>query len=97
MEQADLVVNATPVGMGALIEESPVAVELLGPNHLILDLIYSPSDTVLLREARRAGGRAANGLGMLVHQAGHQLRIWTGMDPPIAVMRAAAERALSSA
>lgn len=92
---ADLVLNATPVGMGALSEESPIPGELLGPAQLVVDLIYSPTETVLLEEARRRGARAVNGIGMLVHQAAHQIHIWTGSTAPVAQMRAAAERELA--
>lgn len=62
----------------------------LGGGQLVVDLIYAPAETPLLAAARLAGARVANGLGMLIHQAALQFRLWTGEDPPIEVMSAAA-------
>lgn len=107
---ADLVVNATPVGMagvarsgaevrpidgggaggGADTEESVVEAALLGPGQLVVDLVYNPLVTPLVHAARSQGATAVSGLGMLIHQAAHAFRRWTGEDPPLAVMSAAA-------
>ena len=106
---ADLIVNATPVGMsgGAVVAlgntPPPVVAALpmgidpsrMGPGQLVVDLIYVPPSTPLLDAARRAGAQAVNGLGMLIHQAALQSRLWTGMDPPLEVMSAAAVAALT--
>jgi shikimate dehydrogenase len=86
---ASLVVNATSVGM-APDDSSPVAGEALHRAHVVADLVYHPLDTPLLRAARAAGARTVDGLGMLVHQAALQVALWTGAEPPVAVMRAAA-------
>jgi shikimate dehydrogenase len=88
---ADLVVNATPLGMteGGM----PIDPGLLRPGHALIDLIYHPATTPLLAAASERGCAVANGLGMLVHQAAHAVRLWTGLDPPIDVMRQAAVRA----
>jgi shikimate dehydrogenase len=88
VDGADLVVNATPVGMGD--GASPVAGERLGPGQLVVDLVYHPAVTPLVAEARSRGAVAVNGLGMLIHQAAHAFMLWTGQDPPLAVMSAAA-------
>jgi len=121
---ADLVVNATPVGMtgvdlsGAQVlsidgkamapgrpedGSGPVAVgpdaragesvvdpALLGPGQLVVDLVYHPLVTPLLEAARARGAIGVSGLGMLIHQAAHAVRLWTAEDPPLAVMSAAA-------
>jgi len=86
---ADLVVNATPIGM----TEDGMAVDpsLLGSRHAVVDLIYHPSTTPLLAAASERGCAVANGLGMLVHQAAHAVWLWTGLDPPVDAMRRAAE------
>lgn len=86
--QADLVVNATSVGMGSA--DLPLDESLLRPGQVVADLVYHPLETALLRAAARAGARPIDGLGMLVHQAAHAFRLWTGVRPPVAVMRAAA-------
>jgi shikimate dehydrogenase len=57
-----------------------------GPGQLVVDLVYEPAMTPFLIEAERAGATVRSGLGMLVHQAGRQIRLWTGMEPPLAVM-----------
>jgi shikimate dehydrogenase len=97
---AELVVNATPLGMagvgGSGSEASPpwlVHPSLLGPGQVAADLIYVPRPTQWLREASAAGATVLDGLGMLVHQAAAQLIIWTGAEPPVAAMWHAAEAA----
>jgi shikimate dehydrogenase len=93
VQGADLVVNATPVGM---IERGiPVDTGLLGPTHTVVDLVYHPSTTPFLAAAAERGSSVANGLGMLVHQAAHAVRLWTGLQPPVEAMLAAAEGALA--
>jgi shikimate dehydrogenase len=87
---ADLVVNATPVGMGAGSVDLPIDPSLLRPGQVVADLVYHPTDTALLRAARAAGCRTVGGLGMLVHQAAHAFHRWTGAEAPVAAMRAAA-------
>lgn len=92
---ADLVVNATTVGMGtAAIDQMPVAADLLRRDHVVADLVYHPLETALLRSARAAGAHCVDGLGMLVHQAALQQRLWTGTDPDLVAMREAAHSAL---
>jgi shikimate dehydrogenase len=82
--EADLVVNATSVGMGD--GQVPFDPGLLGAGTVLADIVYHPSPTPLLAAARQAGITAVDGLGMLVHQAGHAFRHWTGLEPPIARM-----------
>jgi shikimate dehydrogenase len=89
---ADVIVNATSVGMGS--DESPVAAGVLHSDHTVVDLVYHPRETALLREARRVGAAAIDGVGMLVHQAALQHRLWTGATPDLDVMWDAANAAL---
>ncbi|MDQ4069283.1 MAG: shikimate dehydrogenase [Actinomycetota bacterium] len=94
--RADLVVNATPLGLaGPSSDELPVDAALLGPGQLVVDLVPNPVVTPLMRAARRAGCQTAGGLGMLVHQGALAFEMWTGRPAPLGVMRAAAERALA--
>lgn len=83
----DVIVNATPQGMRG---ESFIPHEALSPSHVVLDLVYDPPSTPLIEAARAAGARAWSGMGMLVHQAAASFRIWTGSEPPVEVMSAAA-------
>jgi shikimate dehydrogenase len=98
---AEVVVNATPIGMGNVVAATgerldlPLDPGLLKPGQLVVDLIYEPAVTPLLAAAREAGAATANGLGMLIHQAAHAFRQWTGEDPPLEAMSAAALAELS--
>jgi shikimate dehydrogenase len=86
---AALVVNATPLGMGGD-EGLPLDPSRLAPGQLVVDMVYHPAVTPLLEAARQAGAAAVNGLGMLIHQAAHQFRIWTGEEAPLEAMSVAA-------
>ncbi|HEX6393951.1 MAG TPA: shikimate dehydrogenase [Acidimicrobiales bacterium] len=94
--EADLIVNASPVGMasgdGLPFDLQPA---WFHPNQVIVDLIYLPATTPLLAAAREKGALASNGLGMLIHQAACQIEIWTGRVAPLDVLSAAALAALS--
>ena len=92
---ADLVVNATPVGMvgGAPPREWLVAPDLLGAGQVAADLVYAPRPTPWLQAAAATGATVLDGLGMLVHQAAAQVALWTGVEPPVAAMWRAAEAA----
>jgi len=105
--EAELVVNATPVGMGATRAESaggahtegaggdvPIDPQLLQAGQVVVDIVYHPPVTALLREARARGASTVGGLGMLVHQAAHAFRLWTGENPPLEAMSAAAAAAI---
>ena len=83
---ADLVVNATPVGTGS--DESPVPAEHLRPDLAVLDLVYRPSPTRLVRDARAAGAPATGGAGMLLGQGWRSLELWLGRLAPVEAMRA---------
>lgn len=94
---AELVVNATPVGMAGTPGEGRLAVDpgSFHPGQVVVDLVYHPRRTPLLVAAEAAGAQAVDGVGMLVHQAALAFRLWTGVDAPLAVMRAAALEALA--
>lgn len=74
----DLVINTTPVGSGEHIDQSPVKAEQLKGARCIYDLIYNPSETKLMREAREVGCDTLGGMEMLVAQAELQFELWTG-------------------
>jgi 3-dehydroquinate dehydratase/shikimate dehydrogenase len=74
----DLVINTTPVGSGAYIDQSPATRKQLSGSRCVYDLIYNPAKTLLLREAHEAGCETFGGLEMLVAQAGIQFELWTG-------------------
>jgi len=90
---ADLAVNATPLGLKPA---DPASFDpgLLSPAAAVVDLVYNPPETALLRAARERGLKVVNGLGMLVRQAAISWTIWTGIEAPVALMRSAALRAM---
>jgi shikimate dehydrogenase len=89
LSDADLVVNATSVGMG---EPGPTDVpfdaSVMHEGQLLVDIVYKPLETPLLATARAQGVSVANGVAMLAHQAAVQFELWTGVDAPIDVMLA---------
>lgn len=91
---ADIVVNATSVGMGT--RELPCDPGLLRAGQVVADIVYHPRETALLAAAKAVGATAVDGLGMLVHQAALQQRLWHGTLPEAAAMQAAAERELAA-
>ena len=91
---ADLVVNATSVGMGS--DDLPVDPALLHPGQLVADIVYHPLRTALLTAAADRGATTLDGLGMLVHQAALGVELWTGVRPDHHAMRRAAEAELAA-
>jgi shikimate dehydrogenase len=94
---ADIVVNATPIGMGPAgqgNDATPIAPAALRTGLVVADLVYHPLETPLLAAARGAGARVVDGLGMLVHQAALQVERWSGQPAPVAAMRRAVHLAL---
>lgn len=92
--EAEVVVDATPVGMKA---DDPPSFDprLLSASALVVDLVYNPAETALLREVKSRGIAGMNGLGMLVHQAALSWEIWTGQPAPLKLMQEVALEALS--
>ncbi len=94
-DPVDLVINATSLGLKP---DEPLPIDLpwlqsRRPTR-VYDMIYRPKETALLRAAGAAGCRTANGLGMLLHQGAEALKLWTGSEPPVRIMRDALERNL---
>jgi len=85
---ADVVVNATPLGMTDS-DPLPVDPALLSDSQIVVDLIYRPERTPLLEAAAEAGATTLNGVGMLLYQAAEQFTMWTGHDAPVDAMAAA--------
>lgn len=84
LENADLLVNATSVGMEE--DRSPVPTELLGSDLTVMDIVYRPLETRLLREASEVGAETIDGAWMLLYQGIEALERWTGREAPVDVM-----------
>lgn len=93
-DEIGLLVNTTPLGMSPGVETCAWPENLPFPTHsCVYDLVYNPTDTLLVRRARQAGLAACSGLGMLVEQAALAFERWTGLPAPRAVMKQAALQA----
>ena len=90
-----VLINATSIGLHA--DQSPIPAEIIPPGLLVMDLIYNPTQSRFLREAKAAGAESTeNGLVMLLQQGTAQFELWTGQPPPIDLMRERLEAALAA-
>ena len=96
LRPADILVNATSVGMSPGTNDTPVPRRLLKPELAVFDVVYNPRKTRLLTEAGAAGAVTISGLEMLVWQGALAFEIWTGRKAPVALMREEALKALGA-
>jgi shikimate dehydrogenase len=94
--KADILVNATSVGMTPGDQHSPLPAACCKNFRVVMDIVYAPLQTRLLREAAAAGCSCINGLEMLLYQGVAQFELWTGCTAPVAVMRQALHQELDS-
>tara|TARA_Y100001960_G_C14723611_1_gene853787 strand:+ start:99 stop:950 length:852 start_codon:yes stop_codon:yes gene_type:complete len=97
VEQSDLIVNSTPIGMGKHPEEN---VSILTSNQLrrdiyVYDLVYSPIETPLIQQAKAAGAKTLGGLPMLIYQGASSFTMWTSCEAPVELMFEAANKTLN--
>ncbi len=85
--EADCLINTTPVGMYPHIDKSPVDSVVLAGYKFVMDVIYNPLETKLLRDARQRGCHVLPGVDMFVHQGAEQIKLWTGYEPNRALMK----------
>jgi shikimate dehydrogenase len=88
----DLIVNSTAVGLRGEdpFEALPLSPEGFVAGQVVVDMVYGGEPTALLRAAEAAGARTVDGIEVLVRQGALSLQVWTGLEPPLAAMRAAA-------
>lgn len=94
ISRAGVLINTTSVGMNS--DEMPISANVLHRNLVVLDAVYSPMDTALLKAARQAGAVTVDGLWMLIQQARRQCMYQFGWNPDAVPMREAAERELAA-
>ena len=94
LKTADILVNATSVGMNPHSNRSPVPGGLLRPGLVVFDIVYNPVKTRLLAEAEQASAEIINGLDMLVWQGALAFKLWTGVEAPVELMKEEVARAL---
>ena len=93
--RADVLVNATSVGMQPNASTMPLEADLLSNFQVVMDIVYAPLETRLLHEAAARGCKTVPGSNMLLYQATAQWQLWLGEEPPVDVMRAALESVLA--
>ena len=84
---ADVLINASGVGMGKTIGKTSIPKEYIRPEQFCFDACYNPAKTQFLLDAEEKGCRIMNGLGMSLYQGAAQIKLWTGKDAPIEAMR----------
>ncbi len=89
ISESEILVNATSVGMHPDVDKTPIPKTLLHPGLVVMDIVYNPLETPLLREAKNVGAKTVDGAAMLVHQGAESLKIWLSIEPPLEVMRKA--------
>lgn len=96
IHKSDLLINCTPMGMRHSFEEelSPISSRSIPSGILVYDVVYNPSETAFMREAKQAGAHALGGLSMLVYQGALSFELWTGKEAPVSLMLKAAREAL---
>jgi shikimate dehydrogenase len=89
----DIIINASSVGMNE--EKSPIDKNLMNENHLVFDIVYSPMETQLIKDARSKGAAVIYGYQMLLYQGAEQFKMFTGYEAPIREMEEALVKSLS--
>lgn len=90
LKDADILVDTTPLGMDPHIDDEPIAkADAMHEDLIVFDAVYNPNETVLLKEAIKAGAKPVYGIKMLLYQGAESFKIWTGRDAPIDVMQKA--------
>lgn len=87
ISEADIVINATLVGMHPHVDATVVDTRHLQPDQIVYDVVYNPLETRFLREAKEVGCRVIPGYEMLLLQGVAQFEIWTGKQAPVDLMR----------
>jgi shikimate dehydrogenase len=94
LDSADILVNATSVGMSPNTSQTPVAKRLLRSGLVVFDVVYNPVKTRLLAEAGESGATTIDGIDMLVWQGALAFELWTGVKAPVEIMKSAVVKAL---
>ena len=96
IDDADILIDTTPVGMHPNVDAEPiVAAEDMHDNLAVFDAVYNPNETVLIKEALKAGAKPVYGIKMLLYQGAESFKIWTGREPPVDVMEDALRKTLN--
>ncbi len=94
VQNSDILINSTAVGMSPGISETLVTSDMMHSNLVVFDIVYNPINTMLLAEAKKAGAKTIDGVMMLVYQGAEAFKTWTGKTPPVDVMEKAVREGL---
>lgn len=95
-EKWDILINTTSVGMTPKTENMPVPASMLQPGRVVMDIVYNPLETLLLKTAAQAGCITVDGAAMFIHQGVCQFERWTGRKAPVSVMEEKVRKALTA-
>ncbi len=87
VEKADLLIHCTPIGMSPNVDKSLVPPDLLRSDLQVMDIVYNPRETKLIKDAKKAGALTVEGVNMFVNQGAESLKIWLSVDAPLKLMR----------
>jgi shikimate dehydrogenase len=93
---ADILINTTTLGMHPNTDSAIATAEELHSDLTVFDIVYNPLETKLLREAKAAGAKTVSGILMLVYQGAHAFKLWTGIEPPVELMKKTVLEALQA-
>lgn len=96
LKEADVLINTTTLGMYPNTESSIATAEELHPELTVFDIVYNPLETKLLKEAKSIGAKTVSGILVLVYQGAEAFRLWTGIEPPVEIMKKAVLEALNA-
>ena len=90
LEDTDILINTTPIGMYPNINHKPlITADMMHKELLVNDIVYNPLKTGLIMEAEEAGAKTISGIKMLMYQGIESFRIWTGIEPPVEIFESA--------
>lgn len=89
LKDVDMLINATSVGMHPHVDQSIIPSSLLRPDLCVMDIVYDPLETKLVKDAKAAGAKAISGIEMLIYQGAASFEVWTHQPAPVDVMRRA--------
>jgi shikimate dehydrogenase len=96
LQDADVLINTTTLGMHPNTDTAIATAEDLHPGLTVFDIVYNPLETRLLREAKAANAKTVSGIFMLVYQGAEAFRLWTGIEPPVELMKKTVLEALQA-
>jgi len=96
IDDTDVLINTTSLGMSPNVSDSPVPEGLLHGGLFVYDVVYNPVKTKLLRDAEAKGAGTLSGVKMLVYQGAEAFRMWTGAEPPVELMQRVVEDRLGA-